>query len=381
MRNTLGSFFILALAVFGVGYVLSLPYSNPLEKIDRTDPVFSRIIFGYEVRGAGDDAVVAYDYQGDPLSPLLIEQEEVEKRTESSYTKRIGTAPNGDGIYELTAYTDKTFVEDNGQWFARETGHTDQTTFAAARRASPLASLFWERAYAVDIYTGAGDGMVFTDAVGSWAAAQSGTSGTVDDTSATFLVEVIDDVGSFYIGRVFLPFDTSSIPAGGTISAASLRVFLPTGSVTNGDNDGTDYLTVVQTSQATHTGLIANDYDNIGTTEGIDTGQRKDLTFLIENVYTTITLNATGRGWIAKSGQASNCSATAGITCIGLREGHDITNNQIAAFTSNVASISSSEETGTAQDPYLSVTYTASASRVMRLLGDFRLRGVRLLGL
>lgn len=170
------------------------------------------------------------------------------------------------------------------------------------------------------------------------------------------------------IDRTFLPFDTSSIPSNATITAATLNLYTLT--KTNTDNDGTDFLTVTQTSQATHTVLANADYDQCGAvsnpTEGIDSGQRKDISSITTSAYLVFTLNATGNGWIKKSGQASACSATAGITCLGVREGHDVTNAAIVSgfdvVAENTATFSSSEQSGTSQDPYLAVTYTASSA-------------------
>ncbi len=137
-------------------------------------------------------------------------------------------------------------------------------------------------------------------------------------------------------------------------------------SKTNTDNDGTDFLTVTQTSQATHTVLANADYDQCGAisnpTEGVDSGQRKDITSVTTSAYLIFTLNSTGMGWIKKSGQASACTATTGVTCLGVREGHDVTNSAIISgfdvVAENLVSLSSSEHTGTSQDPYLSVTYS-----------------------
>jgi hypothetical protein len=170
------------------------------------------------------------------------------------------------------------------------------------------------------------------------------------------------DTCQVYLYRAFFPFITSSIPSAAVISSATFNVYVDGTGVSDQDNDGNDYLTVVRTTQATHTTLSTSDFTNIGTTEGIDSGQRKDLTSVSTNAYLSFTLNATGISWIAKSGQSSVCSATTGITCLGIREGHDNLNNQAANNTITGTYFSTSEVTGTSQDPYLSVIYTGGSS-------------------
>jgi hypothetical protein len=155
----------------------------------------------------------------------------------------------------------------------------------------------------------------------------------------------------FGIVRAFFPVDTSAVPDPATITAATLYVWLL--GKTNGDNDGDDWLTVVQTNQANTAELVVEDFDQCGDavdnpTEGIDVGARIDLTGAGTGAYLSWALNATGLGWIDKTG----------VTKLGIREGHDVIDSAIANDTNNVAAFRTSEQTGTNEDPYLSVTYT-----------------------
>jgi hypothetical protein len=279
----------------------------------------------------------------------------------------------GESVYELVAYPDKAFAKRDGQWFARETDYTSYKNIAAVQRTHPIESLFWERAYAATIspFAGAGDGEVsLQDIFGTWASVHDAATGdTADITATTFKVSaanLVSIAAGFQIYRGFLPFDTSPIPAAAVISSATLNAYVI--SKSNSDNDGNDYITVVRTSQATHTTLATADYDATGTTEGVDSGQRKDITSVSTSVYLSFSLNSTGLGWIAKSGVASNCSATTGITCLGLREGHDLLNDSIVggAANTNRVTFSASEETGTTQDPYLSVTYSLGSTSLSK---------------
>lgn len=365
LKNILRQGFVIMSAfglLFGLAYATDF-FTLLAVSSDTSDPVFSREILAYELQ---ENGTVAYDYIAGRLPERLHLSEVIEKRTESSFTKYIGTNHAGEGIFELVAYPDKTFIERDGEWFARETGHTTYANLATVRSADPIASLFWERAYATTIspFAGAGDGEIeFQDIFGTWASVHDAATGdTANSTGTTFRVSaanLVSIAAGFEIVRGFLPFDTSSIPAAATISSASLNGYVT--SKSNSDNDGSDFITVVRTTQATHSTLATADYDATGTTEGIDSGQRKDITGVSTSAYLSFTLNSTGLGWIAKSGEASNCSATTGITCLGLREGHDLLNDSIVggAANTNRVTFSTSEETGTSQDPYLSVTYTA----------------------
>jgi hypothetical protein len=66
----------------------------------------------------------------------------------------------------------------------------------------------------------------------------------------------------WYVYRAFVPFDTLGLPSNVNISAATLGVRHETvyGPGDN-DNDGKDYVTVVQTKQADATTLRIGDYD------------------------------------------------------------------------------------------------------------------------
>jgi hypothetical protein len=125
--------------------------------------------------------------------------------------------------------------------------------------------------------------------------------------------------------------------------------------VVNTEDDGNDFLTIWETSQNTHTTLVNADYtDFVG--ELIDSAERKDLTSVSVGQYLSFALNGVGLQAVKKLGQASTCSATTGITCLGLREGHDAVNDR--PLDGNSVQVASSEASGISQDPYLSITYT-----------------------
>lgn len=204
----------------------------------------------------------------------------------------------------------------------------------------------------VTFYPTAGDGSVYHE-TSSWSTVQGASAGI--DASYTPTIMYIGpgrNASTYAIERPFFPFDTRSLPDTATIQSAKLGVY-PTYKE-NGDNDGEDWFTVVQTFQGSTTTLVVGDYDLNGNaidnpTEGVDISQRKDITSVTTGQYLVFNLNSTGLSWINKSGD----------TKLGLREGHDVLDHAYAgaANTFNELLIRSSEYTGTANDPYLEVTY------------------------
>jgi len=196
-----------------------------------------------------------------------------------------------------------------------------------------------------------GDGNVYKN-YSTWSGVHDATSGSGQSyTSTTMPVQAGKTNNSTYrIERAFLAFNTSALPDNTSIVDAKLKVYVH--GKTNPDNDGDDWVTVVQGSQASPTSLVLNDYDNAGAitnpTEGIDTSERKDITNVSTNAYLTLNLNNTGKGWISKTGN----------TLLALREGHDVINSSYTGGKGgNQLTLRSSEYSGTAFDPVLEVTY------------------------
>lgn len=355
---------------------------------DRSDPVFSREVVAYEVLPVqeGEEAIVTYEYVGDVVPEKLSPTEEVKKRTETAYHSLVAVENEGTKeetrTYEGVFYTRPTFVKQGNEWHFIEHATTTETAFNALRKDNAFASIFWRKAYAASIspFAGAGDGDVYADDdfTADWSVARSATDGDLASPTNTtsdfqsFCGVDIENVESFNIYRAFFPFDTSSMPGGSTVSAATLNIYIT--SKTNGDNDGTDYAVVVSSSQGTHTTLTTTDFDQVGATAYSDT---PDFSTLTINTYNTLTLNASGRAAIKGSGQTSTCSATAGITCLSVREGHDYANHPIAcgfpgpSLTRNRITFRTSEQTGTSEDPYLSVTYTVGGNFAFWQFQDF----------
>lgn len=293
---------------------------------DQVEVIQERTIVEHVEERAGGDIIVRYTYLGEQLPDKLSEDEVVALRTESSWTRQVGTESDGRAIYEAVVYPSPQYTNYLGHWHHLEYDTAPKDIFDSARW-SFFSTLSIPIAHAVNQYGHSGDGEIGNTG-GTWAAAHDATfssyglSSGVQYANNYLAVRVfhhtnagkLDGISTgYYIHRAFLPFDTSFIPFGATVTAASLNVYASTTPV-NTDNDGLDYVTVVETTQPREYDLGSDDFDRAGSvtspTEGIDAGQRKDITSMTPNAYMTFTLNSTGRGWIKKNGQTSSCGTT-----------------------------------------------------------------------
>jgi hypothetical protein len=98
--------------------------------------------------------------------------------------------------------------------------------------------------------------------------------------------------------RGYMLFDTSALPDGDSISAATVSFVCDTGTRTD---DFTDSLSLITTSPASDTEIATADYDQVGTTK-----QATDLTLagltVDSSSYNVFTCNAAGLASISKTG-------------------------------------------------------------------------------
>lgn len=204
----------------------------------------------------------------------------------------------------------------------------------------------------VNFYAGAGDGYVRSASSTDWNIIHNATDGASAYTSSTStLIRATSSLSPLhsdgFIYRAFIPIDTSSIPDNATIVSATLNLNFY--GVDNTSNNGNNFVSLVQTSQASPNNLSASDYDQAGAIASpVEGSNRLDFSNITINQYTVIPLNMTGLSWINKTG----------ITLLGLREGHDIVNMPPDNEAENGIRAYSSEQPGTSQDPYLTVIYT-----------------------
>jgi Salmonella virulence plasmid 65kDa B protein len=145
-------------------------------------------------------------------------------------------------------------------------------------------------------YASTGDGHIESEISGfNWDAAHDAAAGTQTKDAETFAVSGSYRTGGGFAGisRVFLPFDTSTLPDTDAVDSATVSVYPTT--VSNGDNDGDDWMNIIQATQATSSSLVDEDFDQCGAINNPNEGAtRIDLGSFTTSAYNTFTLNATG---------------------------------------------------------------------------------------
>lgn len=165
--------------------------------------------------------------------------------------------------------------------------------------------------------------------------AATGSAATVDTNGTNGQVQTFLYLGTtYYIRRGFYCWDTSSIGAGSTITAASFFIKLS-------NHSGAPLMNVVQGSQANANTLVTGDFDAFGTTRfSTDASNTNDGT------YQEFVLNASGIAAIQK----------AGTTKFVLTRDNDIDNSAPSDFI--YANYYGSRNATSSLRPYLRVEYT-----------------------
>lgn len=204
-----------------------------------------------------------------------------------------------------------------------------------------------------------GDGTVQGFGVGvEWDTVHDSSSGNVVDYTDTVFYPMTYTFNDthYYIRRVFLPFNTSSLPDNAVILSGNITI--KTGNTKkNEDNDGIDYLSVIgNTSQVSINSLENDDYNDCGTIDNpVIMSDKKDLTNMNVNTEYTFILNSNGTSAISLTGN----------TLFGIREGHDIEDSPIYAgvedHIQNYMFILSQNSTNSIEDrPTLRLYYRTS---------------------
>jgi len=309
--------------------------------------------------------VVQYSYITD-IEVLQEENEDISRRTGNTKVFKTGNKTK-DGKDEIVyrIYTGTPFKKVNDKWYKTRTATTTPDAFNQQMGISLFEKVF--AVFAAEYPTGVGDGRVW-GGTGStaWDTAHDMTP---DGTGASY-TDSSENIGcgqfgtnQYQILRGFIPIDTSAIDDDVGIASATLNVY--TDGKINLDNDGKDYIQVVQANQANTATLATGDYDECGKSlaEGwsnafqhdiIEGATAIDLGDISVPGWETWTLNATGRGWISKTG----------YTKLGLREGHDLEDVALDAGGDqhNLLQIRFSEHSSGDYSAYLEITTGAADS-------------------
>ncbi|MDW7680065.1 MAG: CARDB domain-containing protein, partial [bacterium] len=186
----------------------------------------------------------------------------------------------------------------------------------------------------IDCYTTSGDGSISGDPMysGNYTNLRNASQGVPSYTGSGANIGQ-NYGGSYSIHRGYFPFDTRSIPSNATITNAVLKVW---GLFNHSDTEFD--LCIVQSTQQSTGSLISSDYPRVSTTIG---GYKSTSSFS-NTSYNQITLNTTGKSWIAKGS----------YTKLAIRSREDI--NASAPTNAEWVSVYSKESS---HPPILTITY------------------------
>lgn len=143
--------------------------------------------------------------------------------------------------------------------------------------------------------------------------------------------------------HAYLVFDlASNVPAGATITGGTISTYVYALTTGAGGSVG-----LVASTQASATGLTTSDYTAVGSTEFVT---RVNFTSLSTGAYKDWALNASGVSHLT--------SNQAGYAKFAFRTSFDLDNSAPGSSAQSYMGISYSDQTGTSEDPYLTVTYT-----------------------
>ena len=214
---------------------------------------------------------------------------------------------------------------------------------------------FGENSTLIQYNSTVGDGRVHESQTGNdqatWDAVHDTTNADLaldDGTTAEITSACSSFQNTIVINRAFFPIDTTLIPDTATITDASFNLYVTVRS--NDDNDGDDFIVFVNSTSASTSGLVTEDFDECGAIDNPkELSNRADFGELSFNSYHNFTLNTNGLGLINLTGITKICG----------REGHDVKDTgPITCGTANANRITFSTFEAGNNMPYLNVTYT-----------------------
>ena len=223
-----------------------------------------------------------------------------------------------------------------------------------------------------DTETNTVDGYVINDpAEASWSTVHDAATGTASFDSLTIFRALVQTANTAnltkQIIRGFHLYNTANIPDGDTITAANIQLWMLSANrldqITTGESS---YNIGDCTGLVSNTALESADFDAVDNPSGVSTdfSTAKSFTTIGSNLgaYNTFTLNSDGRNNINKTG----------ISLFAYRE-HTYDMSDVDPAEGDPAHInrqdcSAADETGTDQDPKLTVTHSVPGIASMRQL-------------
>jgi len=199
----------------------------------------------------------------------------------------------------------------------------------------------------VTVYTTGGDGDVQYWNTTGFGTAHNASSGTSVNTSATVdgAFNWTDGSAHWVIGRMFLPFDTTGIPAGSIIDSATLHIY--GNAYVNGGN-----VSMIESSQASAGSLSASDYGSVVFTKIASDKSANDFG---SGSMQSWDLNSTGNSYINPGG----------ITKIGIVTSYDFTDTDPGGgFGNNYGLANIPTSRASSNKPYLTITYEGTSTNV-----------------
>jgi hypothetical protein len=191
----------------------------------------------------------------------------------------------------------------------------------------------------------------------SWATIRAAAgSGANDNQASNSCMNIVsDNVSNQWLRfrRGIYLFDTSALTSGANISAAVVSLY---GSAKDDGLGISPNVDVYTSAPASDTTIVAGDFDSIGSVS--QTGTPITYAGFSISGYNDFTFNATGLGNISKTG----------ISKFGTRNANYDVANSPPTWSNNLESYIDSyfaDQTGTANDPKLVVTYTTPGQVIM----------------
>lgn len=176
------------------------------------------------------------------------------------------------------------------------------------------------------------------------------TGDGANPSSADMYIRALKNASGFYLSRIGMTFDTSSLGASATISSAVLSLY---GTSTYYSNPSSSSATIVDFNPASNNNIAAGDFDAFSYTSFASIAQSS----LSQSAYNDFTLDSNGIATINKTG-------ISGFGCI-----YEVDRVVTTIGTAdNIFNFLPADTSGTSQDPKLVITYTLPSSFVPKVI-------------